>query len=314
MANQFGFLIIDKPKGVTSHDCVQKVRRIFSIKKVGHGGTLDPAVTGVLPIAIGNATRLLPYLPGEKTYKGVIQLGCRTTTDDLQGEVINKNTWPIISHESIDNYLENFRGNIKQIPPNVSSVHIEGERAYKKVRRGETFTLQEKEVKIYKLDLQNWNQTKGQITIKVNCSAGTYIRSIARDIGNEIGCGGCLKELRRVKALGFDERQAIILPEKAQLNTIKDSNIINPIQGLKHLEKIQLITPEDENKWKTGQIIDCSNENILISKSYNDISPEKFFFNSKFVVVLGCDGDIEGIGESIEKLLLKPKVVFNAYG
>ena len=124
-----GFVVIDKPSGLTSHACVSRMRRVLQTKRVGHGGTLDPAVTGVLPIAVGQATRLLPYLPGEKTYRGVIQLGTSTSTDDLQGEVVALQDWPRLSLEEMDQALNPFRGGIEQCPPQVSAVHVNGERA-----------------------------------------------------------------------------------------------------------------------------------------------------------------------------------------
>ncbi len=113
----FGFVVIDKPAGLTSHACVSKLRRCYGLRRVGHGGTLDPAVTGVLPIALGPATRLLPYLPGDKTYRGVIQLGVSTSTDDLQGEVLRHQNWPELRPDAIDAALNPFRGSILQSPP-----------------------------------------------------------------------------------------------------------------------------------------------------------------------------------------------------
>ena len=133
--------MIDKPTGLTSHDCVNRLRRVFGIKKIGHGGTLDPSVTGVLPIAIGNATRLISFLQGSKAYTGIIQLGTNTSTDDRQGEIIRSQNWPIISNSNLNKLLDNFRGEISQKPPLFSSVHFKGERAYKKARRGEEFNL-----------------------------------------------------------------------------------------------------------------------------------------------------------------------------
>ena len=214
MSTPFGFLIIGKPQGVTSHDCVNRVRKIFGIKRVGHGGTLDPAVTGVLPIALGPATRLLPYLPGDKTYKGIIQLGKRTTTDDLHGDIISTNPWPSLDRISLERQLDEFRGSIYQHPPQISSVHVDGERAYKRVRRGEKLKLAKRSITIYELRLLNWDQEKGQIQLIIHCSSGTYIRSLARDLGDNLGCGGCLASLRRTQASGFKEDKAIPLPKE----------------------------------------------------------------------------------------------------
>ena len=139
METKDGFLVINKDKGCTSHDCVKQIRKLLNTKKVGHAGTLDPEVIGTLPIAIGSATRFIQYLPQGKTYIGQIKLGIRTNTDDIHGEIINQKSWPKISDEKLDLYLNRFRGIIKQIPPKVSSVHVDGERAYKKFLRNENF-------------------------------------------------------------------------------------------------------------------------------------------------------------------------------
>ena len=148
METKNGFLVINKNKGCTSHDCVKQIRKLLNTKKVGHTGTLDPQVTGTLPIAIGSATRFIQYLPHEKTYIGQIKLGIRTNTDDIHGEIINQKDWPKITKAELDQYLNAFRGIIKQTPPKVSSVHVNGERAYKKSFKNETFELTPREVKI----------------------------------------------------------------------------------------------------------------------------------------------------------------------
>ena len=124
MDTKDGFLVINKDKGCTSHDCVKQIRKLLNIKKVGHTGTLDPEVTGTLPIAIGSATRFIQYLPQGKSYIGQIKLGIRTSTDDIHGEIINQKDWPKISDDKLDQYLNKFRGKIKQIPPKVTSVNI----------------------------------------------------------------------------------------------------------------------------------------------------------------------------------------------
>ena len=143
-----GFLILNKSKNCTSHDCVKKIRKILNIKKVGHTGTLDPQVTGVLPLALGSATRFIQYLPQGKSYIGIIQLGLKTKTDDIHGEIIEQKEVHKLSFEELDNSLNSFRGTFKQIPPKVSSVHVNGERAYKKSWRKEDFILPAKEVKV----------------------------------------------------------------------------------------------------------------------------------------------------------------------
>ncbi|MFN7679143.1 MAG: tRNA pseudouridine(55) synthase TruB, partial [Cyanobacteriota bacterium] len=183
-----GFLALDKPPGPSSHDCVAMVRRAYRLKRVGHGGTLDPAVTGVLPLALGPATRLLPYLPGDKTYRAVVQLGIRTTTDDLQGMVLSRQPHPTdLPEHALEAALAPFRGSILQRPPAVSAVHVQGRRAYALAREGRSVVPPPRPVTLHRLDLNRWDPASGQLELTVECSAGTYIRSLARDLGESIG-------------------------------------------------------------------------------------------------------------------------------
>jgi len=257
-----GFLVIKKEKGCTSHDCVKQIRKLLNTKKVGHTGTLDPEVTGTLPIAIGSATRFIQYLPQGKTYIGQIKLGISTNTDDIHGEIINQKSWPKISDEKLDQYLNSFRGIIKQIPPKVSSVHVNGERAYKKSFRNEIFELAPREVKIDELTLMKWDQINGIIEIKIQCSAGTYIRSIARDIGEILNSEGCLLQLNRISACGFDEKNSIkisdIEKEKGKKNL--KNFIIPTISALKKADGLVV-----------GSAI-CKEISISIQKRQNPVT------------------------------------------
>jgi len=229
METKDGFLVINKDKGCTSHDCVKQIRKLLNTKKVGHTGTLDPEVTGILPIAIGSATRFIQYLPQGKTYIGQIKLGIRTNTDDIHGEIINQKSWPKISDEKLDQYLNRFRGIIKQIPPKVSSEHVNGERAYKKSFRNEVFELAPREVKIDELTIMKWDQINGIIEIKIKCSAGTYIRSIARDLGEILNSEGCLLQLKRISACGFDEQNSFKISDiEKEKGKKKATNFIIP--------------------------------------------------------------------------------------
>ena len=314
MKNPFGFVVIDKPAGLTSHDCVNRLRRVFGIKKVGHGGTLDPSVTGVLPIAIGNATRLISYLQGSKAYTGTIQLGTSTNTDDFQGEIIQTKNWPLISKHNLNHLLDDFRGEILQTPPSFSSVHVNGERAYKKARRGEKFDLISKKITIDKLDLITWSQNKGELVIDINCSTGTYIRSIARDIGNKIGCGGYLKKLRRTKAYSFNEKHSISLPERLDFypENIKPQ-ILNPKNFLKHLSSFKLISDDELLSWRSGRKIYFQEHIKRINSTLNN--EDKYnLSNNKNILVFDQKNEIVGIGYLEESLIIKPKVVFNAIG
>ena len=312
MKKPFGFVVINKPAGLTSHDCVNRLRKVYGIKKVGHGGTLDPSVTGVLPIAIGNATRLISYLDGSKAYTGIIQLGAKTTTDDRQGEVIESKSWPLISKNNLNNLLENFRGEITQKPPIFSSVHLNGERAYKKARRGETFDLKPKKIFINKLTLISWYQNKGELVINVDCSKGTYIRSLARDIGDKIGCGAYLKRLRRTKAYSFRESQSVSLPERLEFypESIRPK-ILNPKNFLEHLYSFKLNSEEELLNWRSGRHIDFRSniERLILPKKKESKDSTS---NKNNILVLDLKGDVAGIAVLNENSILQPKIVFNA--
>ena len=314
MEKPFGFVVIDKPSGLTSHDCVNRLRKVFGIKKIGHSGTLDPAVTGVLPIAIGDATRLISYLQGSKAYTGIIQLGATTNTDDMQGEIIESKAWPLITQNDINYLLENFRGEILQKPPIFSSVHIKGERAYKKARKGEKFDLIPKKVTINKLNLISWSQNKGELLVDVDCSTGTYIRSLARDIGDKIGCGGYLKSLRRTKAYNFNENYSVILPEKLDFyREVDKPKVLNPNIFFKHLSSFELISEEEIISWRSGRKISFQNNIKRLKISKND-EVEDSIIDNKNILVLGEKDKILGIGNLDEVYEIKPKVVFNAIG
>ena len=304
MESKDGFLVINKERGCTSHDCVKQIRKLINKKKVGHTGTLDPEVTGTLPIAIGSATRFIQYLPQWKTYIGQIKLGLRTNTDDIQGSIINQRDWPKISSESLDQYLNNFRGIIKQIPPKVSSVHINGERAYKKALQNEDFELFPREVKIEELLLMKWNQTNGIIEIKIKCSAGTYIRSIARDLGTILNSEGCLLKLKRISACGFHEHNSIKISEikKHQNNT---SNLIIPtIAALDHISTLVLINEEEINFWQTGRVIKFDSNNFTKTCSFDYKKPIKIIDLKKNLLGIGFINE--------EQTNLNPKLVLNA--
>ncbi|MBO8232513.1 tRNA pseudouridine(55) synthase TruB [Prochlorococcus marinus str. MU1402] len=301
-----GFLVINKDKGCTSHDCVKQIRKLLNIKKVGHTGTLDPEVIGTLPIAIGSATRFIQYLPQGKTYIGQIKLGIRTNTDDIHGKIINQTSWPKISGEKLDQYLNRFRGIIKQIPPKVSSVHVNGERAYKKSFRNELFELAPKEVKIDELTLLNWDQINGIIEIKIKCSAGTYIRAIARDLGEILNSEGCLLELKRISACGFDEQNSIKISdiEKEKGGGNSKNFIIPTISALNHITSFVLSNEEQLNFWQTGRPIKVDIDYFKASKSFEYKKPIK---------VLDEKQTLLGIGFlNKDQSNINPKLVLNA--
>ena len=306
METKDGFLVINKVKGCTSHDCVKQIRKLLNTKKVGHTGTLDPEVIGTLPIAIGSATRFIQYLPQGKTYIGQIKLGIRTNTDDIHGEIINEKSWPKISEEKLDQYLKRFRGIIKQVPPKVSSVHVNGERAYKKSFRNEIFELAPREVKIDELSLIKWDQINGIIEIKIKCSAGTYIRAIARDIGEILNSEGCLLKLKRISACGFDEQNAIKISDIEKGNGKKNlKNFIIPtISALNHISTFVLSNEEQINFWQTGRAIKVDINYFKKSKSFDYKKPIKVI--DKKLTLLGI-GFLNKDQSNIN-----PKLVLNA--
>ena len=304
METKDGFLVINKEKGCTSHDCVKQIRNLLNTKKVGHTGTLDPEVTGILPIAIGSATRFIQYLPQGKTYIGQIKLGIRTSTDDIQGKIINQKDWPKISHEKLDQYLNKFRGIIKQVPPKVSSVHVNGERAYKKSFKNENFELEPRKVKIDELLLMKWDQINGIIEIKIKCSAGTYIRSIARDLGEILNSEGCLLQLKRISACGFDEQNSIKISDIEKGKKNATNYIIPTLSALNHISTLILSKEEEINFWRTGRAIKVNINYLNQSKTFDYERPIKVLDKRKSLLGIGFFNK--------EQTDLNPKLVLNA--
>ena len=304
METKDGFLVINKDKGCTSHDCVKQIRKLLKTKKVGHTGTLDPEVIGTLPIAIGSATRFIQYLPQGKTYIGQIKLGIRTNTDDIHGEIINQKNWPKISAEKLDQYLNKFRGIIKQIPPKVSSVHVNGERAYKKSFKNENFELAAREVKIDELILMKWDQINGIIEINIKCSAGTYIRSIARDLGEILNSEGCLLQLKRISACGFDEQNSIKISDIEKDKKNSKNFIIPTISALNHISSFVLSTEEQINFWQTGRAIEVDINYFKESKAFDYKKPIKVIDKRKILLGIGFLNK--------EQTNINPKLVLNA--
>ena len=201
---------------MTSHDCVAIARRALGTKKVGHAGTLDPMATGILVLGFGNGTRLLQYITeGDKSYIATVVLGAATVTDDREGEVISTADTSSITDEMIRENLATMIGTIAQRPSSVSAVKIDGERAYDRVRAGEKVELPSRQVIITQLDISRIARIDSQIhiDIEVTCSAGTYIRAIARDCGDALGVGGHLSALRRTRVGAFDLAQSISLTQ-----------------------------------------------------------------------------------------------------
>ena len=242
MTTNDGFVIIDKPAGITSHDVVAKLRKKFGTKRVGHAGTLDPMATGVLVIGINNATKFLQYITeGKKSYLATIRLGQSTTTDDREGEVIENCDWHSVTDDAIRSFLASQVGTILQKPSKVSAIKIAGERAYDLVRQGKEVDIPAREVNIYSLDILSINRDKFlDIEIAVECSAGTYIRSIARDLGEALNVGGHLIALRRIEVAPFYEKEAQSIDECEIRPLVTTISQIMPTRSIDLLEQREL--------------------------------------------------------------------------
>ena len=205
-----GVLIVDKPVGLTSHDVVQIIRKGTNIRRAGHTGTLDPRASGVLVILIGPAVRLSEYVSAsDKRYQATIRLGSSTDTFDAEGVITNSSTDVNVTEEQFEELLSQFIGEIEQTPPPYSAVKVGGQKAYEKARAGEEVELMPRKINVYSLDLLEW--APPEVVIDVFCSSGTYVRSLANDLGNELGVGAHLVGLRRTKSGQFTLRDAVSL-------------------------------------------------------------------------------------------------------
>ena len=207
-----GLVVVDKPAGITSHDVVSRVRRLAGTRKVGHAGTLDPMATGVLVLGINRATRLLGHLlVTDKAYDATIRLGASTTTDDAEGEVVATAPTEAVTDGAVREALGRFVGEIDQVPSAVSAIKVDGRRAYERVRAGEQVDLPSRRVRVHGIDV---HEVRGaDVDVTVRCSSGTYIRAIARDLGEALGTGGHLTALRRTAVGPFDLAQARTLEQ-----------------------------------------------------------------------------------------------------
>jgi len=208
-SNVSGVLVIDKPTGMTSHDVVQVVRNGTHIRRAGHTGTLDPRASGVLVVLVGPAVRLSEFISAsEKRYQAVLRLGLTTDTYDMDGRVLTSS--PVnISYEELEETLQTFIGEVDQIPPAYSAIKIDGEKAYERARRGEDVEMEPRKVRVDSIELLDWESPEAIIDIQ--CSSGTYVRSLIHDLGEKLGCGATLVGLRRTKNGRFSLRDAVSL-------------------------------------------------------------------------------------------------------
>ena len=292
MPDFFGFLNINKPPDCTSHDVIAVLRKSLGIKKIGHSGTLDPFATGVLLVGIGDATRLFEYLPSDKVYLAEITFGIGTDTDDVTGKTIKKSDH-VPSINEITEKLKQFLGKIKQKPPTFSAININGKRAYKLARENQISAddLKEREIEIYSIDVETLHATSLQL--KIHCSSGTYIRSIARDLGDVLNTCAMLSKLERIKIGSKFLIEESINPELVDKDTISN-HLIQP-QKVLELEKLHV---------DSKQI----NE-IIHGREIKTLSALTSSIN-KNLQILDSSDRLVGIGLLTENHILKPRKIF----
>ena len=251
-----GFLIVNKSSGPTSHDVVAQARKKLQTKKIGHAGTLDPMATGVLVLGVGIGTRLLNLIvEGKKSYEATISLGSSTTTDDKDGELLKKYSTAEIDESAIKSALSNFKGKIMQRPSSVSAIKIAGKAAHQRVREGETVEIPPREVEIYKLEVKEIRKFEDfiEVDVEVQCSSGTYIRSIARDLGEVLNCGGHLTKLNRTEVAPFTIKES---------KEIESANLISIEDGISRILPTRTLTLEEEREIYYGRPITSSESEL----------------------------------------------------
>ncbi len=228
-----GIIIINKDKGLTSFDVVYKLRKMLKIKKIGHAGTLDPMARGVLPVMLGKATKLLDILPNDdKAYVASFSLGIVTDTLDITGKILSKNK-SNISQKQVEQVLQKFKGKILQVPPMYSAIKKDGKKLYELARSGKEVKRDAREINIKKLDLISFDENLQQGKFMVECSKGTYVRSLCDDIGKELTCGACMSALNRISACGFNLDESITLAQVQEFcNSGNISDKIIPMEQL----------------------------------------------------------------------------------
>ena len=306
----FGFINLNKPQGFTSHDCVAKMRRLLNTKKIGHGGTLDPLATGVLPIAVGKATRLLQFLPTAKSYRALIRLGVQTTTDDLEGEIVATHTTDHLQEQEILSCLSLFTGQIEQVPPKYSAIKQKGKKLYELARQGIEVDVPKRQVEINKCQLVNFLPGEfWEIEVEIDCGPGTYIRAIARDLGNQLGVGGTLANLIRTKSCGLDLTDSTLFSEIDAEIEDQSFKLIAPDEPLAHLPRIELHLDESK-RWCNGQLILLTSQScdLITQSGLKTLALEE----QPYVRVYQQDQTFLGIGILVpeqENFLIRPKIV-----
>jgi len=284
-----GIINFNKPKGPTSYSIVSHIGRILNVKKIGHIGTLDPEASGLLPICIGKATKIVELISDfEKIYIGVMKLGTKTDTQDASGKILSESPDTKVSKEKLMSVLKKFKGEIYQTPPMYSAARYKGKRLYQLARKGLNVQVNPKKVKIYALNLID--EKDELVTLKIRCSKGTYIRTLFNDIGESLGCGAHMVELQRTSVGIFDISNAITisrLHELKECNKLKD--VVIPIDDVLNFMPIIFIKEGEEKTLLNGM--------PLWKKSINDIS--KDFLSDDNVLIKNFKGKLLALGKTL---------------
>ena len=243
-----GIVIIDKPQGWTSQDVVSKLRGKLHTKRIGHGGTLDPMATGVLPVFVGRATRGVEFFEhAEKTYETVLRLGLLTDTEDTSGTVLEERS-VAVTEEQLEAALAQFRGEILQVPPMYSALKVNGQKLYDLARKGKEVERQPRPITIHELELLGFDGRDAKL--RVRCSKGTYIRTLCKDIGLALGCGGCMAELRRTAAGAYTEAEAVKL--ETLIDSEEPETYLRPVDTMFARYEAIILTENQEKRCRCG--------------------------------------------------------------
>ena len=243
-----GIVIVDKPQDWTSQDVTARLRRVFQTRRIGHGGTLDPMATGVLPVFVGRGTRGVEFFEhAKKTYETVLQLGITTDTEDISGEVLERRDVHISETEFAE-ILSQFRGKIMQIPPMYSALKVNGQKLCDLARKGKTVERQPREIEIFELTMLEF--TGETARLRVNCSKGTYIRTLCKDIGEALGCGGCMAELRRVQAGEYTIEESV--PLQTLLEADNPEEFLRPVDSMFRNYPAVTLSDKQEKRCRNG--------------------------------------------------------------
>lgn len=243
-----GIVIVDKPQGWTSQDVTARLRRVFQTRRIGHGGTLDPMATGVLPVFVGRATRGVEFFEhAEKVYETVLRPGITTDTEDITGTVLSRQE-VTLTEQQVQAVLPRFRGEIMQVPPMYSAIKVDGQKLYDLARKGREVHREPRPITIHELTFLGFEN--GGIRLRVHCSKGTYIRTLCKDIGEALGCGGCMEQLRRISAGEYTLADAV--PLQQLLDAEHPESYLRTVDTMFRKNTAVTLTPNQEKRCRNG--------------------------------------------------------------